>query len=160
MAHHHKNSDGWIYFIVCEETQRVKIGWAYAPSARFEHVRQIAPTKLRLVTAIRGTVEYEHEMHRRFADHCYHGEWFALAPEIQGIMHWLLEEYGAEPWKTGEKRRERRHMPSDYSDTEYPAFRQNLRKAFVREVLAGRFDLMERKVRLRYRKELKEATRA
>jgi hypothetical protein len=56
-----------VYFITAREVDRVKIGYAHNPVARYRHLQVSSPVKLALEGAIPGGFEKERELHRRYA---------------------------------------------------------------------------------------------
>lgn len=72
-----------VYFITARELDMVKIGYAYNPIARYNHLRVASPAELTLEGAIPGGFDKEHELHVRYAKWRVRGEWFTLVPSIQ-----------------------------------------------------------------------------
>jgi hypothetical protein len=72
-----------VYFISAREMDLVKIGYAFDPVRRFNHLRTFSPAKLTLEGAIPGGRDKERELHKRFALARVHGEWFKLTPGLQ-----------------------------------------------------------------------------
>lgn len=72
-----------VYFVSAREVDLVKIGYAYNPVARFNHLRTSSPIELTLEGAIPGGLDKERELHQRFALARVRGEWFKLTPGLQ-----------------------------------------------------------------------------
>lgn len=72
-----------VYFVSARELDLVKIGYAFCPVRRFNHLRIFSPVELTLEGAIPGGFEKERELHRRFALARVRGEWFKLTPGLQ-----------------------------------------------------------------------------
>lgn len=77
------SKEGWIYFIACTETERVKIGFtAGDPHKRLKALQTGAPAPLVMMEYRPGTQEEERQLHERFAATRLHGEWFEKSQEI------------------------------------------------------------------------------
>lgn len=67
-----------IYFVQCETTRLVKIGWFLRDlKSRLHDVRQ-GPTRVRLLSLLPGFHKEERMWHERFVEKRVIGEWFAL----------------------------------------------------------------------------------
>jgi hypothetical protein len=75
-----------VYFITAREVDRVKIGYAFNPVARYRHLQVASPVRLALEGAIAGGFDEEKELHRRYAKFRVHGEWFDLNDAIQDAI--------------------------------------------------------------------------
>lgn len=73
---------GFVYFIGCPETLRLKIGHAINPYARLSALQTGSPTKLVMTAMHPGSHEDERKLHEKFAAHRLHGEWFELHEDI------------------------------------------------------------------------------
>lgn len=75
-----------VYFVEAA-TGLIKIGVATDPDGRLRALRTMSPVSLRLVLTIPGVgAAGEIELHRRFAEHRSHGEWFRPAPELTAFI--------------------------------------------------------------------------
>jgi hypothetical protein len=72
-----------VYFITARDVDLVKIGCAFNPVARFNHLRTSSPIALALEGAIPGSYEKERELHERYAKWRVRGEWFTITPSIE-----------------------------------------------------------------------------
>lgn len=72
-----------VYFITARDVDLVKIGCAFNPVARFNHLRTSSPIELALEGAIAGGFEKERELHERYAKWRVRGEWFTITPSIE-----------------------------------------------------------------------------
>lgn len=79
-----------VYFIESETTGLIKIGRSVNPSSRFNAIRTMSPDKLVLLGSVPEAVCSESELHKRFAKHRKHGEWFESSPEIRELIEEIL----------------------------------------------------------------------
>lgn len=80
---------GYVYFIRCEKTKLVKIGFSEAfPTSRLRQLQTGSGGKLRLIAFIRAYAKRERELHAQFASHRERGEWFRLEGSF---AEWLRE---------------------------------------------------------------------
>lgn len=114
---------GWVYFIECHATNRVKIGWAQHPPTRLAALRTASPAELYLVTARPGTMADERALHERFRAHRARYEWFRLARPVQQFVNDTLAEHGPEPWARSVKPTAAATASDGFDD---PVFRQQL----------------------------------
>lgn len=99
---------GWVYFIVCTDTYRCKIGFtAKDPAKRLKNLQTGSPGELALVLTHPGTQDTEAALHKKFEASCVRGEWFDLTDELRAYMVaalWVMSEAtlksgrGLEPW--------------------------------------------------------------
>lgn len=75
-----------VYFITAREVGKVKIGCAYEPFRRLNHMQSCCPVDLVLEAVFKGAYKEEKEYHRQFAEHRARGEWFNLCPEIEALI--------------------------------------------------------------------------
>lgn len=83
-------AESHVYFIESETTGLIKIGRSVNPSSRFNAIRTMSPDKLVLLGSVPETVCSEAELHKRFAKHRKHGEWFEASPEIRELIEETL----------------------------------------------------------------------
>ena len=68
---------GTIYYISCNETSRVKIGFTKGNvTKRLKALQTGSTTKLGILAAHSGTMDEEKALHRKFANCHVRGEWF------------------------------------------------------------------------------------
>lgn len=75
-----------IYFVTARDVGRVKIGFSENPRARFSKICSDSPLKLALERVCEGDECAEAALHHMFRQFHVHGEWFALAPEVEAHM--------------------------------------------------------------------------
>lgn len=80
------STKGFVYFLVVEGIDRVKIGKSVSPIDRMNGMAAGFPSKPRLLLLIEGA-HYERLLHRRFADLRRHGEWFELGDALLDFIH-------------------------------------------------------------------------
>ena len=87
---------GWVYFIVCADTRRCKIGFTKAhPEKRLANLQTGSPGELVLCVMHPGTPDTERQLHERFASSRIRGEWFELTDELRAYMTvalWAMSE--------------------------------------------------------------------
>ena len=71
-----------VYFIGQDETNFVKIGYSVDPKARLTGLQAANPNKLHMLGIIEGGYSNERMYHKRYAEHCMHGEWFRLPNKV------------------------------------------------------------------------------
>lgn len=98
---------GYIYFIGCPETLRVKIGYTGGnPHARLRALQTGSPTPLSMIAMHPGTARDERDLHAQFAASRNHGEWFNMSKEIfdhMSLAVWLTANDCAESGKDAPK---------------------------------------------------------
>lgn len=103
---------GHVYYIGAEGIPVVKIGTSINPSARLATLQTSSPVRLHIWATCTGGRELEHRLHRRFAAHRHHGEWFHAAPEVIAFMEQEVQDarqfyaIHAMPWQDGWEARE------------------------------------------------------
>lgn len=103
-----EHTTGAVYFIVCKETERCKIGFTKGdPLKRLRNMQTGAAGELRLVAAQPGNIDTERALHERFAAQNVHGEWFDVTDDLFAYMCaviWVASSFRAaqglplEPW--------------------------------------------------------------
>lgn len=79
-------SESHVYFIESKASGLIKIGRSINPAGRFSAIRTMSPEELSLLGSVPESVYSEGELHKRFAKHRKHGEWFQDAPEIRTLI--------------------------------------------------------------------------
>ena len=74
----------WVYF-VCYRSS-VKIGSARNPARRIADLQCGSPVHLTVLGVMPGDLDFERELHKRWAEHRLRGEWFSLTPEIRQFI--------------------------------------------------------------------------
>ncbi len=81
-----------IYFIQCESTLLIKIGWTEgSPHDRLKQLQTGSPGGLRLLFSMPGDRELETELHHQLASAHDRGEWFRPTPDV---LRFLLRAFG------------------------------------------------------------------
>jgi integrase len=75
-----------VYFIAPESRQSVKIGYARDVEARHRDLQNSSCEPLVVLGVVAGGTSLERELHKRFATHRSHGEWFRLSDPIQSYI--------------------------------------------------------------------------
>jgi len=73
----------WVYFMLEEKTNAVKIGTSHNAKQRLEELQPANPYKLTIIHEERGNRKTETEFHRRFKEYRLLGEWFEYSQEIK-----------------------------------------------------------------------------
>jgi hypothetical protein len=71
-----------VYFVRAQSTGLIKIGCTNNVPARVKALRSMSGDALEILATMRGGITEERDLHRLFAAHRKHGEWFAPAPEL------------------------------------------------------------------------------
>ena len=87
-----------VYFLCNVETGAIKIGVSCNVNSRAQSIASQANIVVELLALVEGDRHRERELHRQFAAHRLHGEWFRPAPA-------LLSFIGSLPKPTGPARR-------------------------------------------------------
>lgn len=75
-----------VYFIRSSVGGFIKIGMSTQPPIRFHFFHEWSPVPIELVVAVSGSRRDEKHLHRVFAAHRLHGEWFAPSPELIALV--------------------------------------------------------------------------
>lgn len=99
---------GWVYFIICMDAERCKIGFTKGDvSKRLKSLQTGSSSELLMIAQHPGTPETERRLHDKFAANRLHGEWFELTDELRAYMVktlWAMAEIvlkqgrKLEPW--------------------------------------------------------------
>jgi hypothetical protein len=71
-----------VYFIQCQTTHRIKIGFSCNPAARFKTLQTAAAGELRWLGFLPGDRSVERDLHARFSKARVNREWFRAAPDV------------------------------------------------------------------------------
>jgi antibiotic biosynthesis monooxygenase (ABM) superfamily enzyme len=78
---------GIVYLLRCPLNRRVKIGFtASSLAARIAKIERQCPVEIELAAAVSADAGYEFELHARFADQRWNGEWFDPSPELDALI--------------------------------------------------------------------------
>lgn len=84
--------DTIVYFVQCQTTKMVKIGFASDPSSRLSNLQTGSPTRLRYVFYSRRPRTQERELHEMFKEDRSHGEWFFPSERLLAFIEGLIAE--------------------------------------------------------------------
>ena len=119
-------SDGFVYFIQEEGTERIKIGFTEKhPIGRLKDFQTGNSNKLDLIGYKEGTFEDEISLHREFSEERGNGEWFEPSPRLKVRIKELLEDFHEEKksgiedlnleYNEGEKKNGKEHGQKIYT---------------------------------------------
>jgi hypothetical protein len=101
---------GWVYFIICMDAPRCKIGFTKGDVyKRLKSLQTGSSSELILIAKHPGTPETERAVHEKFAHLRLRGEWFDLTDELRAYLVatlWAMAEltlqsgHKLEPWMT------------------------------------------------------------
>lgn len=76
-----------VYFIQHGNTDGlIKIGYSGNIPQRIKHIEALSPLPITLLGWMPGGASKEFELHKQFAGHKHHGEWFNPDPEILNFI--------------------------------------------------------------------------
>lgn len=120
------NKAGYVYFIIGEKTQLVKIGKAKDAWKRLAGLQVGSPDKLTMLlrTSLSTDVfALEHDFHTRFAKYRVHGEWFEFGAGIKQFIEDERKRAGVEKFPIYI------HTPRTFNPTVYEKTPWYVRKA-------------------------------
>jgi hypothetical protein len=81
---------GYVYFMLTEQTDRIKIGYAADPMARLQQIGAHCAETVHLVGSIPAASPraLESHLHQKFAELRLHREWFSPSKEL---VDWIME---------------------------------------------------------------------
>ena len=77
--------EGFVYYIQEELDGNIKIGWSDDPIKRLSQHQTSNSRELRMLVYVKGSLEYEREIHRKFQNSKTTGEWFK--PDKRLLVH-------------------------------------------------------------------------
>jgi hypothetical protein len=79
---------GFIYFLLVEHADAVKIGWTRDKSlkTRMRHYYTYCPLNVDVLKVIPGSMMYERALHKRFTQIRMRGEWFRYTEELKSFI--------------------------------------------------------------------------
>ena len=80
-----KSKEGFVYYIQEELDGNIKIGWSDDPIKRLSQHQTSNSRELRMLVYVKGSQEYEREIHRKFQTSKTTGEWFK--PDKRLLVH-------------------------------------------------------------------------
>ena len=80
-----KSKEGFVYYIQEEMDGNIKIGWSEDPIKRLQQHQTSNSRELRMLVYVKGSPDYEKEIHRKFQTSKTTGEWFK--PDKRLLVH-------------------------------------------------------------------------
>ena len=80
-----KSKEGFVYYIQEEMDGNIKIGWSEDPIKRLQQHQTSNSSELRMLVYVKGSPDYEKEIHRKFQTSKTTGEWFK--PDKRLLVH-------------------------------------------------------------------------
>ncbi len=84
---HGRGPVGWVYFIVCIDSGRCKIGFTkHNVAKRLKTLQTGSSGELTLLAKHPGSIDTERALHERFAMDRIKGEWFHVSDDLRAYM--------------------------------------------------------------------------
>ena len=80
-----KSKEGFVYYIQEEMDGNIKIGWSEDPIKRLQQHQTSNSRELRMLVYVKGSPDYEREIHSKFQTSKTTGEWFK--PDKRLLVH-------------------------------------------------------------------------
>ena len=80
-----KSKEGFVYYIQEEMDGNIKLGWSEDPIKRLQQHQTSNSRELRMLVYVKGSPDYEKEIHRKFQTSKTTGEWFK--PDKKLLVH-------------------------------------------------------------------------
>ena len=80
-----KSKEGFVYYIQEELDGNIKIGWSDDPIKRLQQHQTSNSSELRMLVYVKGSQEYERQIHSKFQTSKTTGEWFK--PDKRLLVH-------------------------------------------------------------------------
>ena len=80
-----KSKEGFVYYIQEELDGNIKIGWSDDPIKRLQQHQTSNSRELRMLVYVKGSQEYERQIHSKFQNSKTTGEWFK--PDKRLLVH-------------------------------------------------------------------------
>ena len=77
--------DGTVYFIQGKQTRLIKIGYSQSIKQRLTDLRAANADELEVLFLVVASKSLEQWLHKLFAEHHHHAEWFKPAPKIRRL---------------------------------------------------------------------------
>lgn len=81
-----RNKPKYVYVIGAPGSATVKIGITTSVADRLRQIQSMSPVELEVLWARPGSQELERSLHRHFADHRSHGEWFTFDDDAVDLV--------------------------------------------------------------------------
>jgi hypothetical protein len=86
-ANYGRGPVGWVYFIVCIDSGRCKIGFTkHDVEKRIKSLQTGSASELTLIAKHPGSIDTERALHERFAMDRIQGEWFNVSDELRAYI--------------------------------------------------------------------------
>lgn len=85
-----EKEQGYVYFILNEKGDRVKIGFSRDPQKRMRQLQTANAQRLTLLATIPGTKEDEKYLHARYRNYRGINEWFRMAGPLRDYVEWAI----------------------------------------------------------------------
>jgi|LSQX01.3.fsa_nt_gb hypothetical protein len=83
--------EGFVYFVQCKDTKRIKIGYSKNPNKRIYDMNIGSSGELNLLAKIPGNIDLEEIIHRSMNHYNVKGEWYAPNDELIGCIKRIIE---------------------------------------------------------------------
>lgn len=83
----------FVYFILAEEVNRVKIGYTCDVRRRLKELQSWSPVELSVLKVIKGTCREEERFQQMFDAERVRGEWFTYSERLQDFIRDLPAEW-------------------------------------------------------------------
>ncbi len=80
------SDDSYVYFVQAASGGPIKIGISNDPLGRLAQLQTGHPGALVILAVVPGGRQLELDLHKKFAKHRIHGEWFSPTPELLEIV--------------------------------------------------------------------------
>jgi hypothetical protein len=87
-----KRGQGFVYFALAKEVNRLKIGFSVNPVYRHSDLTRQSPIRIELVGLVEGTIQTEVALHQRFVRQWIMREWFDYSGELREYVESLGKE--------------------------------------------------------------------
>jgi hypothetical protein len=88
---------GYVYFILCEPMEAVKIGFTkHDPKRRLKELQTGSAGPLKLACYFAGSIDDERRLHAAFGALSIHLEWFRFEAKLRDFVYYLEPDEGLE----------------------------------------------------------------
>ena len=115
MARPRVGTDGFVYFLLAEEVNRVKIGFSMNPDSRISSLKTGCPCSVLLLGSVEGTQDDETALHHLLENDRCEGEWFDCTVAVMEVIGYCLRTGRADA-KPFVERKAQRYLLDSYRD--------------------------------------------